>query len=75
MHSRVQDFVRLIFDQNMMKKTLESMNVDVTKMPLGKIKKSQIKDGYNVRFTYPRNTPYQKIFFSGFDWNPKFDWK
>jgi hypothetical protein len=46
--NRVQDLVHLIFDQKMMIKALENMNIDVNKMPLGKIKKSQIVDGYKV---------------------------
>lgn len=46
--NRVQELVHLIFDQKMMIKALENMNVDVNKMPLGKIKKSQISEGYKV---------------------------
>jgi poly [ADP-ribose] polymerase len=48
MPARLQDFVRAIFDKQMMQKTLESMNFDVKKMPLGKIKKAQIRDAYRV---------------------------
>ncbi|EGC33358.1 hypothetical protein DICPUDRAFT_36817 [Dictyostelium purpureum] len=48
LHERVQDLIRLMFDQDMMKKQLQSMNVDTDKMPLGKIKKSQLMQGYKV---------------------------
>jgi len=48
MPKRLQDFVKTIFDQKMMQQTLVSMKVDIKKMPLGKIKKSQIRDGYKV---------------------------
>eukprot|EP01117_Protostelium_nocturnum_P006845 TRINITY_DN2453_c1_g2_i1.p1 TRINITY_DN2453_c1_g2~~TRINITY_DN2453_c1_g2_i1.p1 ORF type:complete len:925 (-),score=400.89 TRINITY_DN2453_c1_g2_i1:130-2904(-) len=46
--ARVKTLVSEIFDTNMMKKALESLDVDVKKMPLGKISKSQIKQGYQV---------------------------
>jgi len=45
---RTQELVSTIFDKEMMKQTLQAMEVDIKKMPLGKIKKSQIKDGYKV---------------------------
>ncbi|KAK5582816.1 hypothetical protein RB653_004403 [Dictyostelium firmibasis] len=45
---RVVDLVKLMFDPEMMKKQLQSMNVDTDKMPLGKIKKSQLIEGYKV---------------------------
>ncbi|KAM9989486.1 hypothetical protein ACTFIY_005520 [Dictyostelium cf. discoideum] len=45
---RVLDLVKLMFDPEMMKKQLQSMNVDTDKMPLGKIKKSQLIEGYKV---------------------------
>jgi poly [ADP-ribose] polymerase len=45
---RVQDLVSLIFDKEMMKKQLAAMNVDIKKMPLGKISKAQIRNGYNA---------------------------
>jgi len=45
---RVQDLLSLIFDQNMMKATLKAMDVDIKKMPLGKISKNQIREGYRV---------------------------
>ncbi|EFA82774.1 polyADP-ribosyltransferase [Heterostelium album PN500] len=45
---RTQELVKLMFDPEMMKKQLESMSVDVKKMPLGKIKKSQIMSGYEI---------------------------
>eukprot|EP01119_Soliformovum_irregulare_P009644 TRINITY_DN2316_c0_g2_i1.p1 TRINITY_DN2316_c0_g2~~TRINITY_DN2316_c0_g2_i1.p1 ORF type:complete len:946 (+),score=391.25 TRINITY_DN2316_c0_g2_i1:86-2923(+) len=43
---RVKSFIDTIFDTDMMKKALKDMDIDVKKMPLGKIKRSQIKDGY-----------------------------
>eukprot|EP01133_Synstelium_polycarpum_P000362 gene362-420_t len=45
---RTSELVKLMFDPEMMKKQLEAMNIDVKKMPLGKIKKSQIMEGYAV---------------------------
>eukprot|EP01116_Phalansterium_solitarium_P023164 TRINITY_DN7972_c0_g1_i1.p1 TRINITY_DN7972_c0_g1~~TRINITY_DN7972_c0_g1_i1.p1 ORF type:complete len:951 (+),score=393.50 TRINITY_DN7972_c0_g1_i1:135-2987(+) len=42
----VRDLISLIFDKEMMKQTLASFEVDIKKMPLGKISKKQIKDGY-----------------------------
>eukprot|EP01114_Cavostelium_apophysatum_P007265 TRINITY_DN1927_c0_g1_i1.p1 TRINITY_DN1927_c0_g1~~TRINITY_DN1927_c0_g1_i1.p1 ORF type:complete len:935 (-),score=347.88 TRINITY_DN1927_c0_g1_i1:64-2868(-) len=45
---RTQDLVKLIFDKEMMKQQLQSLEVDIRKMPLGKIKKSQIKEAYAV---------------------------
>jgi hypothetical protein len=37
------ELISLIFDKNMMTKALETLKIDVKKMPLGKIKKSQIR--------------------------------
>eukprot|EP01112_Ceratiomyxa_fruticulosa_P015741 TRINITY_DN4671_c0_g1_i1.p1 TRINITY_DN4671_c0_g1~~TRINITY_DN4671_c0_g1_i1.p1 ORF type:complete len:930 (+),score=212.19 TRINITY_DN4671_c0_g1_i1:193-2982(+) len=45
---RVQNLMRLMFDTEMMKKTLVAMEVDIKKMPLGKISSKQIKQGYQV---------------------------
>ncbi|KAL6050440.1 Poly [ADP-ribose] polymerase 3 [Balamuthia mandrillaris] len=43
-----QELVNLIFDLNMFKQAMESFNIDVKKMPLGKISKSQIAKGFAV---------------------------
>lgn len=45
---RVQDLVKLIFDLKMMETSMVEMEFDVKKMPLGKLTKKQIKDGYEV---------------------------
>eukprot|EP01091_Cochliopodium_minus_P014939 TRINITY_DN5187_c0_g1_i4.p1 TRINITY_DN5187_c0_g1~~TRINITY_DN5187_c0_g1_i4.p1 ORF type:complete len:779 (+),score=279.26 TRINITY_DN5187_c0_g1_i4:52-2388(+) len=45
---RVQDFIKLIFDIKMMTNTLVQMEFDITKSPLGKLKKSQILQGYEI---------------------------
>lgn len=45
---RVQDLVKLIFDLKMMESVMAEMEFDVKKMPLGKLTKKQIKDGYEV---------------------------
>ncbi|EGG18391.1 poly(ADP-ribosyl)transferase [Cavenderia fasciculata] len=45
---RTIELIKLMFDQEMMKKQLASMKVDIDKMPLGKISKKQIMDGYQV---------------------------
>lgn len=48
LHPSVREFVSTIFDLNMMTKQLESLDFDVKKMPLGKIKKKQLKDAYKI---------------------------
>eukprot|EP00727_Mastigamoeba_balamuthi_P006585 m51a1_g2547 hypothetical protein (922) ;mRNA; f:294859-298552 len=45
---RVRSFVQLIFDPDMMKRQLEEMEVDIKKMPLGKISKTQIQTAYGI---------------------------
>jgi len=45
---RVQDFIKLIFDTEMMKNALKAMEIDIKKMPLGKIKRQQLMEGYLV---------------------------
>jgi hypothetical protein len=47
-HPAVRGLVQLIFDKTMMAKQLKSMDVDLKKMPLGKISKRQILQGYRV---------------------------
>ena len=38
----VSDLIRLLFDKEMMKRQLVSLDIDIRKMPLGKISKKQI---------------------------------
>lgn len=45
---QVQDFVKLICDVDMMKKQMVEVGYDAKKMPLGKISKKMISDGFNV---------------------------
>jgi poly [ADP-ribose] polymerase len=45
---RVQDIVKLVSDTKMMTKAMAELEVDVKKMPIGKISKQQIKRGYKV---------------------------
>ncbi|EGC36876.1 hypothetical protein DICPUDRAFT_150569 [Dictyostelium purpureum] len=45
---RVQDLIKLIFDVKMMKRTMAEAKVDLKKMPLGKLSKTQITKGYMV---------------------------
>ena len=40
--------VRLIFDVERMKQDLIEFEIDLKKMPLGKLSKSQIKAGYQI---------------------------
>lgn len=42
LHGSVADLIRLLFDKEMMKKTMVSLDIDIRKMPLGKISKKQI---------------------------------
>lgn len=46
--ARVQDLMCLIFDVKLMEDSLREMEIDLKKMPLGQLKKSQIKSGYEV---------------------------
>lgn len=46
--NRVKDFIKLISDVELMKKTLIELDIDTNKMPLGKIKQSQIDSAYAV---------------------------
>lgn len=45
---RVQDLVKLIFDINAMKKVMLEFELDMEKMPLGKLSQKQIKAAYGV---------------------------
>ncbi|KAJ3130571.1 Poly [ADP-ribose] polymerase 2, partial [Irineochytrium annulatum] len=42
----IKDLVELIFDMKMMEKEMSEMQYDIKKMPLGKLKKSTIQQGY-----------------------------
>ncbi|KAL7291310.1 hypothetical protein TKK_0014913 [Trichogramma kaykai] len=44
----VQDLMRLIFDVDSMKKAMLEFEIDMDKMPLGKISKKQIQQAYTV---------------------------
>ncbi len=48
LHASVQNFMKLIFDQDMFKGAMASFDIDVKKMPLGQISESQVKKGYDV---------------------------
>ncbi|NWH77249.1 PARP3 polymerase, partial [Piaya cayana] len=43
-----QDLVSLIFSSDMFRDAMETMNIDVKKMPLGKLTKQQIAKGFEV---------------------------
>lgn len=45
---RVQYFLSLISDKSMITETLVQMDIDVNKMPLGKISSSQLDKAYNI---------------------------
>jgi poly [ADP-ribose] polymerase len=44
----IQDFIKMIFDIETMKKALKEFEIDMKKMPLGKLSKNQIKSAYSV---------------------------
>lgn len=44
----VANLIKLLFDKEMMKQQLVALEVDIRKMPLGKISKKQIMEGYTV---------------------------
>ncbi|KAG7256552.1 hypothetical protein CRUP_007118 [Coryphaenoides rupestris] len=46
--SPTQKLIELIFSQNMFKEAMECMNLDIKKMPLGKLSKMQIAKGFEV---------------------------
>ncbi|XP_030633010.1 protein mono-ADP-ribosyltransferase PARP3 [Chanos chanos] len=43
-----QRFIKFIFNNDMFKDAMESMNLDIKKMPLGKLSKQQIAKGFEV---------------------------
>jgi poly [ADP-ribose] polymerase 2/3/4 len=46
--SATQSLIRLIFDTDMFKDALKTFDIDVKKMPLGKLSKSQIAKGFEI---------------------------
>ncbi|KAJ3278959.1 Poly [ADP-ribose] polymerase 1 [Borealophlyctis nickersoniae] len=44
----IQDLMKVIFDVQAMRATLKEMEIDLTKMPLGRISKNMIKGAYQV---------------------------
>lgn len=46
---RVYDLVSMIFDVKNMKSTLMELEFDLEKMPLGKLSKDTINEGFSVR--------------------------
>ena len=44
----VQELITMIFDIESMKKAMVEFEIDLTKMPLGKISKKQIEQGYSI---------------------------
>eukprot|EP01095_Lingulamoeba_sp_RSL-Kostka_P012534 TRINITY_DN4989_c1_g2_i2.p1 TRINITY_DN4989_c1_g2~~TRINITY_DN4989_c1_g2_i2.p1 ORF type:complete len:638 (+),score=261.82 TRINITY_DN4989_c1_g2_i2:47-1960(+) len=45
---RTQSLLRLLFDHDMFKSQMKKLNINVEKMPLGKLSKNQIQKGYDV---------------------------
>jgi len=45
---RVQNLIKLIFNIESMKQSLIEMELDLKKMPLGKLSKNHIQKGYKV---------------------------
>jgi poly [ADP-ribose] polymerase len=45
---RVQDFIKMVSDVNMMTNTLIQLDIDTEKLPLGKIKQSQLDKAKNI---------------------------
>lgn len=48
LHPRVEAFMSLIFDHDMFKGQMASFDIDVKKMPLGQLSKTQVQKGYQV---------------------------
>eukprot|EP00916_Digyalum_oweni_P014610 GHVL01023971.1.p1 GENE.GHVL01023971.1~~GHVL01023971.1.p1 ORF type:complete len:547 (+),score=90.13 GHVL01023971.1:3-1643(+) len=48
LHTKIQKLMELIFDLNMMKMRMAEIGYDAEKMPLGKISKEMIKQGYEA---------------------------
>ncbi|KAM7298231.1 poly [ADP-ribose] polymerase 1 [Ixodes scapularis] len=48
LHHAVQELICMIFDMDNFKKTMVEFEIDLTKMPLGKLSKRQIQQAYSV---------------------------
>jgi poly [ADP-ribose] polymerase len=48
LHASLERFVSLIFNHDMFKGAMASFDIDVKKMPLGQLTKSQVQKGYEV---------------------------
>ncbi|KAG0004927.1 Poly [ADP-ribose] polymerase 2 [Entomortierella chlamydospora] len=48
LHPKVQDLMRLIFNTEMMNRQMKELDYDADKMPLGKLAKSTILEGYTA---------------------------
>ena len=48
LHPRIEHFMGLIFDHEMFKGAMASFDIDVKKMPLGQLSKSQVEKGFDV---------------------------
>jgi poly [ADP-ribose] polymerase len=62
---QVYELVKFIFDLDNIKKDLQSLDIDVKKMPLGRLTLNQIKTGYDVlsKIEVLLNNPYIISFF------------
>jgi len=63
---RLASLIELIFDIKAMRRTLIEMEIDIKKMPLGKLSRSHILKGYNVlteiqELLKQNNPPYNKL--------------
>jgi poly [ADP-ribose] polymerase len=60
---QVYDLVKFIFDVDNIKKDLQSLQIDIKKMPLGKLTQNQITKGYNVlsQIETLLNNPYVHV--------------
>ncbi|XP_006812383.1 poly [ADP-ribose] polymerase 1-like [Saccoglossus kowalevskii] len=48
LHKSIQELIKMIFDIDEMKKTMLEFEIDLKKMPLGKLSKRQIESAYSV---------------------------
>ncbi|RIA96512.1 poly polymerase catalytic domain-containing protein [Glomus cerebriforme] len=48
LHPKVQDIMQMVFDVNQWKESMKEFEYDSVKLPLGKIGKSTINQGYNI---------------------------
>lgn len=46
LHVRVQELLKILFDVDSMKKTMQDYGLDTVKMPLGKLSKNQLMEAY-----------------------------